>query len=106
MSTEFKKTIAILREFLYNLNMFKIWAKILKGEKIISQLVYERDEKFTYSRFFEYLSDICGELDIATPVLLKTHVFNFAKFGTVRFLPRGFAEAQSFDKFVIENIKL
>lgn len=95
-----------MREFLYNLNMFKIWAKILKGEKIISQLTYERNEKFTYSQFFTYLSDICEGLDIATPVLLKTHIFNYAKFGVVRFLPRDFAETPAFDKLVLENIRL
>ena len=101
-----KKSIATLSEFLYNLNMFKIWAKIMKGEKIVTQLVYERDDKFTYSQFFNYLSDICEELDVATPILLKTHIFNYAKFGSVRFLPRDFAETPAFDKLVIENIKL
>ena len=85
--------------------MFKIWAKIIKGEKIISQLVYERNEKFTYSQFFNYLSDICEGLDTATPILLKTHIFNYAKFNTVRFLPRDFTEPPSFDKLVIENIR-
>ena len=85
--------------------MFKIWAKIIKGEKIISQLVYERNEKFTYSQFFNYLSDICEGLDIATPVLLNTYIFNYAKFGTVKFLPRDFTEPPAFDKLVIENIR-
>lgn len=84
--------------------MFKIWAKIIKDGKIIKQLTYERDEKFVYSGFFGYLSDICEGLDIATPILLKTHIFNYAKFNTVRFLPRDFAEPPEFDKLVLENI--
>lgn len=84
--------------------MFKIWAKILKDGKIIKQLTYEREDKFTYSQFFSYLSDICEGLDIATPVLLKTHIFNYAKFSTVRFIPRDFAESVEFDKLVLENI--
>ncbi len=86
--------------------MFKIWAKILKENKIQKQLVYERDEKFSYGNFFNYLADICEGLDIATPVLLKTHIFNYAKFNTVRFLPRDFAESVPFDKLVLENIVL
>lgn len=86
--------------------MFKIWAKVIKEEKIVRQITYERDEKFTYSRFFEYLSAICEELDTSTPILLKTHIFNYAKFGTVRFLPRDFAETPDFDKLVLDNISV
>ncbi len=86
--------------------MFKIWAKIIKDEKILKQLTYEREGKIIYSQFFNYLTDICEGLDIATPVLLKTHIFNYAKFGTVRFLPRDFTETPGFDKLVLDNIKL
>ena len=84
--------------------MFRIWAKVLEDGKIVKQITYERDDKFTYSQFFTYLTDICEGLDISTPVLLKTHIFNYAKFGTVRFLPRDFAEPVEFDKLVLENI--
>lgn len=84
--------------------MFRIWAKVMKGEKIVKQLTYERDDKFTYSQFFTYLSDICEGLDIATPILLKTHIFNYAKFSTVRFLPRDFAETPDFDKLILDNL--
>lgn len=90
----------------YNLYMFKLWGKVIVGEKIIKQITYERDEKMVYSRFFTYLSDVCEGLDIATPILMKTHIFNFAKFGTVKFLPRDFAEKPEFDKLIIENIRL
>ncbi len=86
--------------------MFRIWAKVIREEKIVKQLTYESDDKFVYSQFFKYLSDICEELDVATPVLMKTHIFNYAKFGTVRFLPRDFAESVDFDKLVLDNIKI
>jgi len=86
--------------------MFRIWAKVLTDGKITKQVTYERDDKFAYSQFFEYLADICEELDIATPVLLKTHIFNYAKFRTVRFIPRDFAEPVEFDKLVLDNVTL
>lgn len=95
-----------MRRGLYNGYMFRIWAKIIKDEKIRRELVYSRDEKFTYSQFFTYLSDICEGLDIATPVLLKTHIFNYAKFNRVRFVPRDFAEPVDFDRLVLENMIL
>lgn len=86
--------------------MFRMWAKVMKGEKIAKQITYERDDKFTYSMFFSYVSDMCEELDIATPIILKTHIFSYAKFRTVKFLPRDFAETPDFDKLVIDNITL
>ncbi len=88
----------------YNVIMFRIWAKVIKGEKILKQITYERDDKFTYSQFFEYLSDICEELDISTPIVLKTHIFNYAKFRTVKFTARDFTETPEFDKLVLDNI--
>ena len=84
--------------------MFRIWSKVLTEEHIERQFVYEKDTKFAYSRFFDYLAEICTALDVPTPVLLKTHVFNFAKFNHVVFRPSDFMEAVSFDKFVLENI--
>ena len=84
--------------------MFKIWAKVLKEDHIVSQTVYRGEEKFSYSQFFRYLTDICTELDLPTPVLLKTHLFNYAKFNHVNFLPRDFMEETDFDKLVLENI--
>ncbi|HIY97734.1 MAG TPA: hypothetical protein H9729_08590 [Candidatus Borkfalkia excrementigallinarum] len=85
--------------------MFKIWAKTMKDGKISKQMVYENsEEKLTYSHFLQYLFDICRELDVPTPVLLKTHIFNFAKFNHVRFLPRDFVESVDFDYLLLENI--
>ncbi len=87
--------------------MFKIWAKTMKDGKISKQMVYENsEEKLTYSHFLQYLFDICRELDVPTPVLLKTHIFNFAKFNHVRFLPRDFVESVDFDYLLLENIIL
>ncbi len=86
--------------------MFKIWAKVVKDGKIINQLTYQRDDAFAYGNFFTYLADICEGLDIATPVLLKTHIFNYAKFNQVRFIPRDFTESIDFDKLILENILL
>ncbi len=87
--------------------MVRIWAKIMREGKIVKQYVYENNtEKLIYSHFFEYLSEICRELDAPTPVLLKTHIFNFAKFNHVRFYPRDFVEGVDFDYLLLENIVL
>jgi hypothetical protein len=84
----------------------KIWAKLLIDGKIKKQIVYERKEKITYSHFFDYLTEMCQTLDIPTPVLMKTHIFNFEKFNQVKFTSRDFVETFSYDALWLENIVL
>lgn len=86
--------------------MFRIWAKIMKDGKIIRQYTYEGEEKLTWSHFHRYLFEICDVLDCPTPVLLKSHILNFAKFNHVRFAPGDFVESVSFDFLVLEQIVL
>lgn len=97
------KMVYILRAFVYNGSM-KIWAKLQVGGKIKKQTTYERGEKLTYSEFFEYLTEICQMLDIPTPVLMKTHIFNFAKFNHVKFTKNDFVESFPYDQLVLENV--
>lgn len=84
--------------------MIKIWSKIYKNNKIVKQYVYEKEGTLIYSEFLSYLIEICYELDIATPVLLKTHLFNFAKFNFTKFRKSDFMESINFDSLVLENI--
>lgn len=82
----------------------RIWAKLMTDGHIKKDFVYERPEKLTYAHFFDYLTDICAKLDIPTPVLMKTHIFNFAKFNHVKFLKRDFVDSLDYDYLFIENL--
>ena len=82
----------------------KIWAKLITDGKIKKQMVYEKDEKLTYSHFFDYLTEICQALDVPTPVLMKTHIFNYAKFNHVKFTPKDFVEHFDYDQLFLENV--
>lgn len=82
----------------------RIWAKLMTDGHIRKQYVYERNEKLTYSRFFDYLTEICYQLDVPTPVLTKTHIFNFAKFNHVKFIKRDFVENLGYDHLMLENL--
>ncbi len=82
----------------------RIWAKAMKGGKIRKQFVYERPAEIVYAEFFEYLTEICEKLDIPTPVLTKTHIFNFAKFNHVKFIKRDFVESMEYDQLFLENL--
>lgn len=84
--------------------MIKIWAKIVKDNKIIKQCVFKKEGEVDYSEFYSYLSEICSTLELATPVLVKTHIFNYAKFNHVKFIKDDFLEPIDFDKLVLENV--
>lgn len=86
--------------------MIKIWAKVMKKGKIARQFVLEKNEVMDYSLFYDYLREICENLDIPTPVVIKTHLFNYAKYNTVRFIKDDFLETPDFDRLVLENINL
>lgn len=86
--------------------MIRIWAKLIKNGKIVKQYVYEREGLTDYSMFFDYVKDICESLDCPTPVLIKTHLFNYAKYNNVRFKADDFVEKINFDKLILENALL
>ena len=86
--------------------MVRIWAKVMQKDKILKQFVYENDGPMDYSLFFDYLKAICETLDIPTPVLIKTHLFNYAKYNVLRFKADDFVESINFDKLVLENALL
>ena len=87
-------------------SMVRIWAKLIKDDKIKKQTVYERAESIDYSLFFDYVRDICEILECPTPVIVKTHIFNYAKYNTLRFKADDFVEKIDFDKLVLENAQL
>ncbi len=84
--------------------MTKIWAKLMKDEKIQKNIVYIVENQFTYSQMQNYLFDICEKLDIASPILVKNHIFHLAKFNFVKFVQRDFMDSISFDSFILEFI--
>lgn len=75
----------------------------MNKDKIVKQYVFEKDGEIDYSEFFSYLREICETLDIPTPVLIKTHLFNYAKYNNVRFKESDFVESIDFEKLVLEN---
>ena len=83
--------------------MVRIWAKVIKRGKIVKQYVLEKTETMDYSKFFEYVREICENLDIPTPVIIKTHLFNYANYNNLKLKADDFVEKIYFDRLVLEN---
>lgn len=84
--------------------MIKMWIKTIKDGKIAKQAVYTDEEKMDYARFHLHVYEACRLIDEPSPVIVKAHIFNYAKYNVVKFLPDDFVESVDFDKMSIENI--
>jgi len=84
--------------------MVKLWARTVKNNKTLLSYDYVRNENMEWADFFDHVAALCHEMDLPTPVIIKTHLFNYAKFNYVRFLKSDFIENVDFDYLIIENV--
>lgn len=82
----------------------KVWATLKRDNKIYRETTIDmgfllRSQGLDYQAM---LHDICEELDLAQPVVLKKHLNEIAGFSRVTFKPSDFMEAVDFDKLDIE----
>ena len=82
----------------------RIWAKVLIEHKIMRETVRE----FSSARpsdmegWSSLLHELCQDLDLCRPVVLRKHVNDLARFSRVVFKPADFIESVDFDEFEIE----
>ncbi len=82
----------------------RIWAKVLKDHRIMRETVRE----FASARpsdmegWSSLLHELCQDLDLCRPLVLRKHVNDLARFSRVVFKPADFIESVDFDEFEIE----
>ncbi len=85
----------------------KLWGTLRKKHKLIASQVTEIDstpEMVDEDWLHEAIGDMCSEMDISRPLVLKKHVDDFNKFLRVVFKKDDFIENVVFDQFVLELI--
>lgn len=83
--------------------MLRIWARTMNEGKITRSYIYESIDNFSEATIRKHIEKICHEIDIPTPIILKSHITNYVDFNNSSFLPRDFVESIDFDRFIIEN---
>lgn len=83
--------------------MIRIWARTTKNDKITRSYIYESIDNFNENTIRKHIEKMCHEIDIPTPIILKSHINNYVDFNNTTFIPRDFVETIDFDKFIIEN---
>lgn len=82
----------------------KIWAKTIVEDKITRDLLYEYDAIANENEFVTTLQEICGQMDIPTPVATYVNFNHFVLFNNTRFKPRDFVENVDFDLLDVEAV--
>ena len=84
--------------------MVKIWAKVMKREKIKAEYMLINDNNYYEEDFYEYLMQICKQLDVETPIILSKHTNHFEEFNNTKFMAEDFIDEINFDYLVLENV--
>lgn len=86
--------------------MIKLWVQIITDNKMQKNIIYSSEKNYSRNDFFYHLVEIASLLEIATPILTKSHFDNFEEFNNMRFIQRDFVEQINFDRLVIENVSV
>ena len=82
----------------------KIWAKTIVEEKITRDLIYEYETINSEDEFIYHLQELCGQMDIPTPIATRVNFNHFVMFNNTRFKPRDFVESVDFDMLELEAV--
>lgn len=85
--------------------MYKLWAKKIKHNKIISSITVKNDEDISFSeKRDKCIKEICQKFDLSVPLWLEKHRIEFSEFKYVTFYEDDFMDDIDFDKLEIELI--
>ncbi|MBP1926653.1 hypothetical protein J2Z76_002522 [Sedimentibacter acidaminivorans] len=85
--------------------MYKLWAKKIKHNKIISSITVKNNEDISFSeKRDKCLKEICQKFDLSVPLWLEKHRIEFSEFKYVTFYEDDFIDDIDFDKLEIELI--
>ena len=82
----------------------KVWARIRKDNKTVAEHVIAIPEKSAceVENWAGAIGELCHELNLSRPVILKKHVRDFESFNHTVFRPGDFMEKVDFDRLEVE----
>ncbi len=82
----------------------KVWGRVRKDNKTVKEavIVIEALKKDDVRDWTDPIGEVCRELDLARPVILKKHLDEIDRFSNTAFKQQDFMEPLGFDKLEIE----
>jgi hypothetical protein len=87
--------------------MFRLWAKIFKDNRLIKDMVVCNDSEDLRrtQKIFMAIDEICYAYDLAKPIWLDSTIKDFKKYDKTRFTKDNFIEPIDFDYLEIHVIE-
>jgi len=87
--------------------MFKLWAKTVKNNKLVSDMVVENDsaDLSRTQKIFSALETACHAFDLSVPIWLDTNISEFKRTSKTRFYSDNFFDAVDIDYLEITVIE-
>lgn len=86
--------------------MFRLWAKIFKENRLISDTVIEDAGIDTRThKIFRAIEEACYRFDLGKPIWLDANIKEFKRLAKVRFTQDNFIESIDFDYLEIHVIE-
>ncbi len=87
--------------------MFRLWGKIFRDNRLISDYVYENDDIdiTRTAKVFDGLESICKEFDLSVPIWLENNISEFKRVDKTRFNADSFIDHIDFDYLEIHVIE-
>ena len=86
--------------------MFRLWAKIFKDNRMLSDTVICDSSSDTRThKIFRAMDEICSQFDLGKPIWLDSTIKEFKKHDKARFYQDNFIEQISFDYLEIHVIE-
>ncbi|WP_026835706.1 hypothetical protein [Eubacterium xylanophilum] len=87
--------------------MFRLWAKTIKNNRIIKDIVVENDsrEMSRTKKVFDAIDKICYDFDLSKPIWLDNNIEEFKKMDKTRFYDGNFIDSIDFDYLEIYVIE-
>lgn len=87
--------------------MFRLWAKIFKDNRMLTDLVVCNDDPALNRtrKIYHAIDEICYELDLSKPIWLQSTIEDFKIHDKTRFTSDNFIESIEFDYLEIQVIE-
>lgn len=87
--------------------MFRMWAKIIKNNKIIKDMIVANQDKNLRrtQKVFQAIDEVCDTYDLSKPIWLDSTINDFKIHRKTRFTQDNFIDQIDFDYLEIEMIE-
>jgi len=92
--------LAFFLPLCYN-TLMKLWIKTIVNEKVDKNVITYSENSF--DSYGDALREICNELDIPSPIIMKSGYKHLLEFNSCKYKASDFIEGVDFDYMIVEN---